>query len=53
MLEVDGRTETYDGVGPLVPFADGVTLFTPGGGHAGHVVPADAAWLFSRRSSGR
>lgn len=32
MLEVDGRTETYDGVGPLVLFADGVTLFTPGGG---------------------
>lgn len=44
----DGRTGTYNTVGPVWPFGDWVALSREVGGHTGPVVRAAAAWLLQQ-----
>lgn len=43
-----GAIGTYDAVGPVIPFADWVTLSRQVGQHTGPVVTAPAAWLLAQ-----
>jgi 2'-hydroxyisoflavone reductase len=42
-----GRTGTYDAVGPIVSFAEWISLSRTAGGHTGAVVTAESAWLLA------
>lgn len=44
----DGRTGTYNAVGPLLPFGEWVALSREVGGHTGAVVLAPATWLLEQ-----
>jgi 2'-hydroxyisoflavone reductase len=44
----DGRTGTYNVVGPVVPFGEWVTMSRQVGDHDGPVVLADASWLLEQ-----
>ena len=44
----DGRTGTYNAVGPVVSFGEWVTMSREVGGHVGPVVLADAGWLLEQ-----
>ncbi|GAA0928500.1 epimerase [Nonomuraea longicatena] len=42
-----GRTGTYDAVGPIVSFAEWISLSRSVGGHTGQVVTAESSWLLA------